>query len=96
MHEFVVIHKLIKPYVDFAGFGHVSKIMYWSVDNKFILTLCERWHLETHTFLFSTGECTITLEDVYMLLGPSIEGKAVNGKTNHVNSICMKLLVSTC
>jgi hypothetical protein len=27
-----------------------------------------------------------------MLLGMAIDGKAVNGKTNYVNSICMDLL----
>ncbi|XP_050872642.1 protein MAIN-LIKE 2-like [Lathyrus oleraceus] len=66
--------------------------MSWSIDNKFILVLCERWRPETHTFWFPTGECTVTLEDVYMLLGLRIEGKAVNGKTNYANSICMELL----
>jgi hypothetical protein len=83
---------MIQPYVEIAGFGHISKILSWSVDNNFILALCERWRPETHTFWFQTGECTVTLEDVYMLLGLPIEGKAVNGKTNYANSICMELL----
>jgi hypothetical protein len=83
---------MIQPYVELAGFGHISKILSWSVDNKFILALCERWRPETHTFWFPTGECTVTLEDVYMLLGLPIEGKTVNGKTNYANSICMDLL----
>ena len=92
VHEFVTIDELIQPYADHAGFGHVSKIIYWSVDNKFILALYEIWRPETHIFQFLTGEHTITLEDVFMLLGLPIEGKAVNGKTNYVNSICMELL----
>ena len=83
---------MIQPYVELAGFGHISKILSWSVDNKFILALCERWRPETQTFWFPTGECTVTLEDVYMLLGLPIEGKVVNGKTNYANSICMDLL----
>ena len=77
---------IIQPYVKLADFGHVSKIISWSVDNKFILALCERWRPETHTFWFRTGECTVTLKDVYMLLGLPIEGKAVNSKTNYANS----------
>ncbi|XP_050896352.1 protein MAIN-LIKE 2-like [Lathyrus oleraceus] len=92
VHEFVPMDPMIQPYVELAGFGHLSKIMSWSIDNKFILALCERWRPETHTFWFPTGECTVTLEDVYMLLGLRIEGKAVNGKTNYANSICMELL----
>ncbi|XP_050914517.1 protein MAIN-LIKE 2-like [Lathyrus oleraceus] len=83
---------IIQPYVELTDFGHISKILSWSIDNKFILALCERWRPETHTFWFPTGECTVTLEDVYMLLGPPIKGKAVNGKTNYANSICMELL----
>ncbi|KAI5391148.1 hypothetical protein KIW84_076128 [Lathyrus oleraceus] len=92
VHEFVPMDPMIQPYVELAGFGHISKIMSWSIDNKFILALCERWRPETHTFWFPTGECTVTLEDVYMLLGLRVEGKAVNGKTNCANSICMELL----
>lgn len=84
--------EMIEPYVDFAGFGHVSKIQSWSVDAKFVLALQERWLPETHTFWFPIGKCTVTLEDVYMLLGLPIEGKAVNGKTNYANSICEELL----
>ncbi|KAI5423186.1 hypothetical protein KIW84_046250 [Lathyrus oleraceus] len=92
VHEYVHMDPMIQPYVELVGFGHISKILSWSVDNKFILALCEIWHPETHTFWFLTGECTVTLEDVYMLLGLPIEGKAVNGKTNYANSICMDLL----
>ncbi|KAI5448201.1 hypothetical protein KIW84_015574 [Lathyrus oleraceus] len=92
VHEYVHMDPMIQPYVELASFGHISKILSWSIDNKFILALCERWRPETHIFWFPTGECTVTLEDVYMLLGLSIEGKAVNGKTNYANSICMELL----
>ncbi|KAI5383497.1 hypothetical protein KIW84_070759 [Lathyrus oleraceus] len=92
VHEYVHMDLMIQPYVKLAGFGHISKIMSWSMDNKFILALYERWRLETHIFWFPTGECTVTLEGVYMLLGLPIEGKVVNRKTNNANSICMDLL----
>lgn len=45
-----------------------------------------------HTFSFLTGEYTVTLEDVYVLLRLPINGKAVNGKINFSNSICKDLL----
>ncbi|XP_012435528.1 protein MAIN-LIKE 2-like [Gossypium raimondii] len=39
----------------------------------------ERWCPETHTFHFSCGECTVTLEDVALQLGLSIDGSPVTG-----------------
>ncbi|KAI5447876.1 hypothetical protein KIW84_015355 [Lathyrus oleraceus] len=56
------------------------------------MALLERWRPETHTFHLPIGECTVTLEDVYMLLGLRIDGKAVNGKVNQDNNICNELL----
>ncbi|XP_058748815.1 serine/threonine-protein phosphatase 7 long form homolog [Vicia villosa] len=63
-----------------------------TIDRKFILALQERWRPETHTFHLPIGECTVTLEDVYMLLGLSIDGKAVNGSVQHANSLCERVL----
>jgi hypothetical protein len=67
------------PYIERAGFGHVMHVVNATIDAKFILALCERWRPETHTFHLPTGECTVTLEDVYMLLGLRIDGKPVTG-----------------
>ncbi|KAL9670434.1 hypothetical protein QQ045_007986 [Rhodiola kirilowii] len=39
--------------------------------------LVERWSSETHTFHLRNGEMTITLEDVGVLTGLPIEGRAV-------------------
>ncbi|KAI5410898.1 hypothetical protein KIW84_056151 [Lathyrus oleraceus] len=64
------------------------------MDYKFILDLLERWRPETHTFLLPIGECIITLEDMYMLLGLRIDGKAVNGRFNQDNNIYNELLGS--
>lgn len=40
----------------------------------------------------SFGEYIVTLEDVYMLLGLSVEGIVVNGRVNQDNRICKQLL----
>lgn len=49
------------------------------MDRHILNALVERWRPETHTFHFPTGECTITLEDVFMLLGLNVSGYVVTG-----------------
>ena len=78
--------------MELAGFANVAKIASLKVDSKLIVALLERWRPETHTFHLPTGECTITLEDVSMLFGLRIHGKAVNGPTNVTNDVYMENL----
>ena len=47
---------------------------------------------KTHTFHLPTGESTVTLEDVHMLMGLRVNGVAVNGRTNVDYSITQELL----
>lgn len=46
-------------------------------DVSLITSLVERWRPETNTFHFTFGEMSITLEDVYMLMGLPITGAPV-------------------
>lgn len=46
-------------------------------DIRLITALVERFRPETNTFHFPFGEITITLEDVYMILGLPVRGRAV-------------------
>lgn len=46
----------------------------------------------THTFHLPIGECTITLEDVHMLLDSCVNSFAVNGKINVAYSKAQDLL----
>ncbi|XP_058775807.1 protein MAIN-LIKE 2-like [Vicia villosa] len=91
-HNFVEIVDMIRPYLQQAGFGHVINITSYGVDRKFLLALCERWRPETHTFHLPTGECTITLKDVHMLMGLRINGFAVAGSIVVPYSIAEELL----
>jgi hypothetical protein len=76
-----------------AGFDKVSTITDYRMDSAFITALVERRRPETLTFHLPTGECTITLEDVNMLLGLRVDGKALTGPTEvSWKEDCEKLL----
>ncbi|XP_073291049.1 serine/threonine-protein phosphatase 7 long form homolog [Primulina huaijiensis] len=66
-------------------------------DNHLITALVERWRRETHTFHFPCGEATITLQDVSVIWGLTIDGEAVTGvdlshKMEEWQHICLDLL----
>ncbi|KAL9668717.1 hypothetical protein QQ045_006255 [Rhodiola kirilowii] len=60
-----------------VGFGPWYYMHNYEVDWSFMIALVERWRSETHTFHLHNGEMTITLEDVGVLTGLPIEGRAV-------------------
>jgi len=64
-----------------ARFGHTLYIPDMDVNHFLIISLLERWRLETHTFHFPHGEAIVTLEDVVVLLGLPIDGNVVTGPT---------------
>ena len=71
----------IIPYLQQFGFYGVPRLSFISLDRYLITTFIERWRLETHTFHVPQGECTITLQDVSIILGLPINGVAVSGNT---------------
>nr|KYP31590.1 Serine/threonine protein phosphatase 7 long form isogeny [Cajanus cajan] len=74
-------HPLIVLILEEVGFSRVAKLRRLKVDHALVKTLVKRWRLETHTFHFPTGECTITLEDVALQLGLRVDGLPVIGPT---------------
>ncbi|XP_050876535.1 protein MAIN-LIKE 2-like [Lathyrus oleraceus] len=88
-HTHIQPSVVILPYLEQTGFAKVEKISSLKIDFKLVVALLERWRPETHTFHLPTGEFTITLEDVSMLLSLRINGKPVNGPTNVTNDVYM-------
>ena len=49
------------------------------MDNAALTALVDRWRPETHTFHLPASEMTVTLQDVAMLFGLRIDGRAMTG-----------------
>ncbi|CAI0464504.1 unnamed protein product [Linum tenue] len=56
------------PFLQSIGFASIPDISKIKLDGALINALVERWRPETSTFHLFTGECTITLQDVELLL----------------------------
>ena len=50
---------------------------YEHVDERLVSTFIERWNPETNSFHMSFGEMTITLADVFFIMGINIEGESM-------------------
>ncbi|KAK3160446.1 hypothetical protein QOZ80_1BG0059540 [Eleusine coracana subsp. coracana] len=59
------------------GLVNICKAGLPSIDRALVSALVDRWRPETHTFHMPCGEVTITLQDVAMILGLPIAGRAV-------------------
>ncbi|KAH1189955.1 Serine/threonine-protein phosphatase 7 long form [Glycine max] len=72
----------IIPLLRQCSFYWIIKMGYLKINASLITALIERWRPETHTFHMRCGECTITLQDVSVLLGMCVDGAPLIGQTN--------------
>ncbi|KAK5794129.1 hypothetical protein PVK06_035334 [Gossypium arboreum] len=84
----------LMSYLELARFGSMALIQTFDLRYDLIYALVERWHPEAHTFHLTCEECTITLEDVALQLGLTIDGNAVTGISSISKSaaLCYELL----
>lgn len=83
----------IVPYLKQAGFYGVARLGLIQIDHHLISAFVERWRPETHTFHLPQGECTITLQDVSILMGLPVDGLPVIGLTlDDWAGVCGRLL----
>ena len=71
-------------YIDAVGLTGLFKVLDMEVDHALITALVERWRLETHTFHLPHGEMGITLQDMEVMLGLSVDGLPVTERTDYV------------
>ncbi|KAK4402862.1 Serine/threonine-protein phosphatase 7 long form [Sesamum angolense] len=61
------------------GFLGILQCDHIEIDTHLITALVERWRSETHTFHFSVGEATVTLQDISIIWALPIEGNLITG-----------------
>ncbi|KAA0034940.1 serine/threonine-protein phosphatase 7 long form-like protein [Cucumis melo var. makuwa] len=89
----IPLHCNILPLLQVSRFYGVARLGFIQLDWHLITAFVERWRLETHTFHIPTGECTITLQDVEVLLGIHVDGEPVISQMHEDwTSLCHMLL----
>ncbi|KAL0453382.1 UNVERIFIED_CONTAM: Serine/threonine-protein phosphatase 7 long form [Sesamum latifolium] len=61
------------------GFLGILQCDHIEIDQHLITALVERWRPETHTFYFSIGEATVTLQDIAIIWALPLEGNLITG-----------------
>ena len=80
-------------YIEATSLTGLFKVPDMEVDYALITALVEQWRPETHTFHLPHGEMGITLQDIDVMLGISVDGLPITGRTDlKWNEVCRELL----
>ncbi|KAL8105619.1 hypothetical protein AgCh_029429 [Apium graveolens] len=80
-NRFPSLHPRMVPLFKDVGFDGVARLTGIHTDWSLVTALVEHWRPETHTFHLPVGEYTITLQDVSIIPGLRVDGRAVSGCT---------------
>ncbi|XP_014524392.1 uncharacterized protein LOC106780611 [Vigna radiata var. radiata] len=75
LKHFGMYHETIEPFITMSDLSSLVNLSYEYTDHGLIVTLMERWHLETNSFHLPVGEMSVTLDDVHNLLHLPIIGQ---------------------
>jgi hypothetical protein len=81
-HNPLVWDEWYEPFIHHAGFLPLAQLVNCGLplmDATTFTTLVDRWRSETHTFHLPSGEITVTLQEVTMILGLPIDDTPVCG-----------------
>ena len=80
-------------YIDAVGLIGLFEVPDMEVDHALITALVKQWCPEMHTFHLPHGEMGITLQDIEVMLGISVDGLLVTRRTGlKWNKVCRDLL----
>lgn len=79
--RFPKLHERMLPILTDLRFDGVARLPGIVLDWGLMTVLVERWRPETHMFHLLVRECSITLQDVSVLLGLRIDGEPVTSST---------------
>jgi hypothetical protein len=77
--QFKAPNEKIRSLLYECGFEGLANLQGMQIDWHLVTAMALRWRPETHTFNLPSGEATVTLQDVNMLLDLSISGRPVVG-----------------
>jgi hypothetical protein len=76
-----------EPFIHRAGFLPLARLINHDLplmDTAVLMALVDQWRPETHTFHLSSGEITVMLQDVAIILGLPIDGTPVCGMVSSI------------
>lgn len=78
-NRFPSLHRHMVPLLRDVSFDGVARLTSIHINWSLVTALVERWRPETHTFHLPVRDCSITLQDVSVILGLHVDGRAVTG-----------------
>ncbi|KAA0025799.1 serine/threonine-protein phosphatase 7 long form-like protein [Cucumis melo var. makuwa] len=83
VYHTIPLHHNILLLLHASRFYGIARLGFIELDWYLITALVERWRPEMHTFHMPTEECTVTLQDVEILIGLHVDGEPITANLHH-------------